>query len=59
MDQKEKEMFQDAVTQIYSYCTVTKEYSDNHFQEPEVFHMGLMIDKIFEQSEILKAMIEV
>lgn len=58
MDKKGLGTINDAVTQIYSLSTVCKESTDNHYQEEDMLHVGLMVDKINEQAVRIKDLLE-
>lgn len=58
MDTKDLGTLSDAVTQIYSLSTVCKEYTDNHYQEEEMLHVGFMVHKINEQAVRIKDLLE-
>lgn len=48
----------DSVVQIYSLSTVAKNYADSHYMDENMLHIGLMLDKIHEQSNRLKSLLE-
>lgn len=58
MDTKDLGTLSDAVTQIYSLSTVCKEYTDIHYEDDGMLHVGLMVDKINEQALRIKEMLE-
>lgn len=58
MDAKQLGTLTDSVVQIYSLSTVAKIYADSHYMDENMLHIGLMLDKIHEQSNRLKSLLE-
>lgn len=58
MDKEELGTLADSVVQIYSLSAVAKNFTDSHYMDDNMLHIGLMMDKIHEQSTRLKALLE-
>ncbi|HIS37032.1 TPA: hypothetical protein IAC10_10470 [Candidatus Scatousia excrementigallinarum] len=58
MDAKQLGTLADSVVQIYSLSAVAKNFTDSHYMDDNMLHIGLMMDKIYEQSTRLKALLE-
>lgn len=58
MDAKQLGTLADSVVQIYSLSAVAKNFTDSHYMDDNMLHIGLMMDKIHEQSTRLKALLE-
>ena len=58
MDAKQLGTLADSDVQIYSLSAVAKNFTDSHYMDENMLHIGLMMDKIYEQSTRLKALLE-
>lgn len=58
MDEKELGTLADSVVQIYSLSAVAKNVTDTHYMDENMLHIGLMMDKINEQADRLKSLLE-
>ena len=58
MNAEELGTLADSVVQIYSLSAVAKNYTDSHYLDDNMLHVGLMMDKIHEQSNRLKTLLE-
>lgn len=58
MNKDELGTLTDSVVQIYSLSAVAKNYADSHYMDENMLHIGLMLDKIHEQSNRLKSLLE-
>lgn len=48
----------DSATQIYSLAAVAKNYTDSNYENEKMLHIGLMVDKIYEQASRLKILLD-
>lgn len=58
MNKEELGTLADTTIQIYSLRTVAKNYADTYFNDEKMLHIGLMMDKIYEQALRLKKLLE-
>ncbi|MBS6602351.1 MAG: hypothetical protein KH301_01160 [Brachyspira sp.] len=58
MNKDELGTLTDSVVQIHSLSAVAKNYADSHYMDENMLHIGLMLDKIHEQSNRLKSLLE-
>lgn len=54
LSDEESRMVKDAALEIVSYVELIQSYIDKHIEITEMVHLGLLVDKMEEKTEVFK-----